>query len=201
MASDEVLFVLIPEWADWEPAVLSAGLRRGFGMWQPRHQVKIVAPCMEPAISIGGFRALPDYTLETAPEDFAALVLVGGSDWFGDAAVRVPPLIDRALGLGAVVGGICDASVFLGAHGYLNEVHHTSNDLSALKARAGSAYTGEAKYHADRQSVRDGSIVTANGAGFLEFAREMFLALEVAPAETVEMAYAAFKSGFYVQPK
>ena len=199
MASNEVLLVLLPEYADWEPAIFAPGLRRGFGMWEPRYVVKTVGPDFDPVSSIGGFRITPDYSIDTAPRDFAALILIGGTNWWGDAAQRVLPLARRAVERGAVLGGICDASMFLGVHGFLNDAHHTSNNLAALKARAGAAYTGEARYHADKQSVWDpeAKIVTANGAGFIEFAKNVFIALEAAPVETIDKVCDAFRSGFF----
>lgn len=197
MAKKTVLFVLLPEYADWEPALLAAGLRRGFGLWALQYEVKTVAPDIGPATSIGGFRVVPDYTIESAPDDFAALILVGGMDWFGDNAKKVLPLVRKAVAKKAVLGAICDASMFLGVNGFLNEVNHTSNDLEALKAKAGAAYTGEARYHRDRQSVRDGNIVTANGVGFIEFARDVLSALNVAPAEKIAEFYRVCKAGFF----
>ncbi len=193
----EVLFVLIEEYADWEPALLAAGLRRGFGLWEPRYAVRVVAPRPEPVTSIGGFRTVPDYTFADAPDDFAALVLIGGTDWFGDDAAAALPLVRRAGENGAVLAGICDASIFLGVHGFLNNVRHTSNGLEYLKEKAGAAYTGEALYQADRPSVGDGNVVTANGAGFIEFARDVLEALDVAPREKLD-AFAAFcKTGMF----
>lgn len=197
MAKQTVLFALIPEYADWEPALLAAGLRRGFGMWEKTYEVKIVAPDREPATSIGGFRVVPDYDFESAPDDFAALILIGGTDWFGPQAKRVLPLVRKALAKNAVLGAICDASMFLGVNGFLNDVNHTSNDLELLKAKAGAAYSGERKYHPDRQSVRDRNIVTANGAGFAEFSRDVLFALDIAPAETIDAFYRICKTGFF----
>ena len=193
---DEVLFVVIPEYADWEPSILAPGLRRGFGLWEPRHEVKVVAPNAEAATSIGGFRCLPDYTFETIPDDFAALVLVGGMGWWGAEAERVVPLVERALACGTVIGAICDASMFLGAHGFLNDVEHTSNDLRALKEKAGPRYTGEKLYRKEPAVVGE-KIVTANGAAFVDFACAMFAALEVAPTDKIEMVRTAFKTGFF----
>lgn len=197
MARDEALFMLILEYADWEPAILAAGLRRGFGLLEPRYIPRVVGLGPEPVLSLGGFRALPDYTLDTAPDDFAALILVGGSGWFGREAAGVLPLVRRAAEIMAVLGGICDGSVFLGVNGFLNEVRHTSNSLSILRTRGGPAYRGGDKYQADSQSVRDGNIVTANGAGFIEFARDVFTALDVAPAPVIDEVYAICKTGFF----
>lgn len=200
IGSGKVLFVLIPEYADWEAAFLAAGLRRGLGLWQPRYSTYTVAPTASPVRSVGGFQVIPDYTFETAPEDIAALILVGGMSWFDEEAVKVVPLVHRALARGAVLGAICDASIFLGVHGFLNEVQHTSNSLELLKAKAGAAYTGEKLYHAEAQSVRDGTMVTANGVGFIEFARDVFTALNVAPQQDIETFHTICKSGFLHYP-
>ena len=111
----EVLFVLIEEYADWEFALLAPGLRRGFGIWEPQYDVRTVAADAGPVMSIGGVRCLPDYTFETIPDDYAALVLVGGMNWWGEEARRVVPLVEQAQARQIVVGAICDASAFLGA--------------------------------------------------------------------------------------
>ncbi len=197
MAKPTVLFLLLPEYAEWEPALLAAGLRFGFGIWEGKYEVKTVAPGPEEVISIGGFRTVPDYTFANAPEEFAALVLVGGRSWRGEEAKAALPLVRRTLEKGAVLGAICDASLFLGVNGFLNKVEHTSNSLALIQQLGGSAYTGASRYHVDKQSVRDKNIVTAAGPGFIEFACEMFIALDAFPKEKIVSFYSAFKSGFY----
>lgn len=42
----------------------------------PKYVNKVVAPTLEPISSIGGFRTLPDYSFDTMPDDYVALVLV-----------------------------------------------------------------------------------------------------------------------------
>ena len=194
---ESVLLMLLPEYADWEASLLAPGLRRGFGLWKKTYNVEIVAPSMEPVLSIGGFKVTPDYCFDSAPDDFAALILVGGMNWFDDNgdAKGVLPLIHKATEKNALLGAICDASKFLAVEGFLNDVDHTSNELEALKTHAGSLYSGESQYQ-HLPSVRDGNIVTANGAGFIEFAQNIFLALDVAPEETIETFFETFKRGF-----
>lgn len=194
--NNEILFVLIPEYADWEFALLAPGLRRGFGMWEPQYEVRTVAAEEGPVMSIGGVRCLPDYTFQTLPDDYAALVLVGGANWWGEEAQRVVPLVKRALARQIVIGAICDASAFLGANGFLNDVNHTSNGLAYLKNRAGSAYSGVARYR-NVPSVRDGKLVTANGTGFLDFTCNMLAALNAAQEKEIEAMRAAFTSGMF----
>ena len=94
-----------------------------------------------------------------------------------------------------VVGGICNASVFLAMHGFLNNVKHTSNTIDYLKQHVGERYTGDSNY-VDQQAVRDGKIITANGTGQLEFCREILYALEADTAEAIEKSYLFYKNGF-----
>ena len=48
----------------------------------------------------------------------------------------------------------------------------------------------------NKQAVRDGNIVTANGIGQLEFCREVLYALEADTAEAIEESYLFYKNGF-----
>lgn len=100
---------------------------------------------------------------------------------------------------GKVLGGICDASAFLGTAGILNDIAHTGNDLNDLKQWAGSAYTGEGNYIA-KQAVRDQNIITANGTAPLEFAKEILLALHAAEEEKIMEWYHFHKLGLYTAP-
>lgn len=108
---------------------------------------------------------------------------------------RVVPIVQDALQRGKIVGAICNASAFMGAHGFLNDVKHTSNTLPYLKQFAGSAYTNEAGYQ-EKQAVSDKNIVTANGTGHLEFTRELLLLLHADTPEKIDAAYDYYKNGF-----
>lgn len=187
----EVLLVLLNEYADWESAFLAAGLRTG-GRYVPR----VVGPTREAVVSIGGFRTLPDYDFQTVPEEYAALVLIGGTGWQSEAAKGVVELVRCARERGKVVAGICNGASFLAAHGFLNEVRHTGNTLEQLKLWGGERYVNEAGY-VERQAVADGGIVTANGTGYLEFSRELLLLLEADAPERIEADYGFQKRGLY----
>lgn len=191
MKQEEVLLVLLNEYADWESAFLAAGLRSG-GRYVPR----TVAPTREAVVSIGGFRTLPDYDFQTLPEEYAALVLIGGIGWQSAAAAGVVDPVQHARDNGRIVGGICNGASFLAAHGFLNDVRHTGNTLEQLKLWGGERYTNEAGY-VERQAVADGGIVTANGTGYLEFSRELLLLLEADAPERIAADYAFQKNGLY----
>lgn len=94
-----------------------------------------------------------------------------------------------------MVGGICNAASFLARHGFLNSVKHTGNGLEQLKLWGGENYTNQSEY-VNEQAVRDGRIVTANGSGYLEFAKELLLLLESDAPEYIEMYYRFQKEGF-----
>ncbi|WP_294596049.1 type 1 glutamine amidotransferase family protein [uncultured Rikenella sp.] len=187
----EVLLVLLNEYADWESAFLAAGLRTG-GRYVPR----VVGPTREVVVSIGGFRTLPDYDFQTVPEEYAALVLIGGTGWQSEEAKGVVELVQSARERGKVVAGICNGASFLAAHGFLNDVRHTGNTLEQLKLWGGERYTNEMGY-VERQAVADGGMVTANGTGYLEFSRELLLLLEANAPERIESDYAFQKNGLY----
>ena len=123
------------------------------------------------------------------------MVLIGEMSWFSLEVELLVPLVEETVGEKKLVARICNASVFLGVHGFFNGVKHTSNTLAYLKQYAGDKYTGEADY-VDKQAVRDGKIVTANGTWQLEFCREILYALEADTAEAIEESYLFYKNGF-----
>lgn len=196
MKVEDVLFVVLDEYADWEAASLAAALNEKPEQGEQRYCVKTVSLSKEPVRSIGGFRMLPDYALDEVGDDFAGVVLIGGNSWRKEESKAVMELVQKALDANKVVGAICDASVFLGMNGVLNDVRHTSNQLEDLKEASAENYTGESDY-AEQQAVRDGKIVTANGSAFLEFGKEMMEALESAPQAEIDEWYEFFKSGYH----
>lgn len=194
--NETVLFVLLDDYADWEAGSLAAALNEEPEGEGRRFDVKTVSLTKEPVKSIGGFTVLPDYGIDDAPETFAGLILIGGNSWRKDGSERVMGLVDKALRQQAVLGAICDATVFLGKNGLLNDVPHTSNHLDDLQDTAGNRYTNKAHY-LEKQAVRSGRLITANGSAFLEFGKEVLEALNAAPRPEIDEWYGFFKKGYY----
>lgn len=194
---NEILYLLLNEYADHEPVFLAEAINCDALAIKtnPKYINKIVAPTLGEVSSCSGFRMLPDYSFESMPEEYAALILIGGYQWQSEDAERVVPIVKRAIESGVVVGAICNGVSFLAKHGFLNNVKHTGNGLEQLKLWGGENYTNEAGY-IHRQAVRDGRIVTANGSGYLEFAKELLLLLENDSPEQIEMFYQFQKEGF-----
>jgi len=149
--------------------------------------------------SIGGFNVLPDYDIQSLPSDYEALILIGGMSWRTEDAKKIKPLVLQCLENKKIVGAICDASVFLGSLGVLNNSKHTSNEINDLKQWAGKEYTGEDNYIME-QAVSGNDIVTANGTATLEFAKLVMLALKIAPDEKIHEWYSFHKLGYYNAP-
>lgn len=195
---NEILYLLLDKYADHEAVFLSSAVacdERSIKA-NPKYVNKIVAPTLDAVRSCSGFRMLPDYSFDTMPEDYAALVLIGGFGWLDEEmAGKVVPIVRRAIDKGLIVGAICNAASFLARHGFLNAVRHTGNGLEQLQLWGGDNYTNSAGY-VDEQAVADRRIVTANGTGCLEFAKEMLLLLENDTPEQIENFYRFNKLGY-----
>lgn len=195
--SSEILYILLPDYAAHESVYLSQAIASDeFALKKnPKYVNKIVAPTLDPVKSIGGFHTLPDYSFETIPDDYAALVMIGGFGWATPIADMVIPIIKNAMERGKIIGAICNAASFMAKLGFLNAVKHTGNGLEQLKLWGGSNYTNPNGYiHA--QAVCDRNIVTANGSATLEFAKELLLLLENDTPERIDMYYQFNKQGF-----
>ncbi len=195
--SNEILYILLPDYAAHEAVYLSQAIASDeFALKEnPKYINKVVAPTLEPVRSIGGFLTVPDYSFETMPDDYAALVLIGGFGWSTPVAQQVAPIVRHAIENGKTVGAICNAASFMAKHGFLNAVRHTGNGVEQLKLWGGENYTNTDGYiHA--QAVSDHNIVTANGSATLEFARELLQILGNDTPQRIEMYYQFNKQGF-----
>lgn len=197
----EILFIILNDFADWEGAYIAPNLNAGVEPGsESKYVVKTVAITKEPVVSIGGFKVLPDYGINDIPADYAGVVLIGGMSWLSPESEAIVPLVKEAIKNKKLVAGICNASVFLGMHGFLNEVKHTSNGLEYLKNYAGTNYTGE-RHYVNESAVRDGNIVTANGFSALEFSYEILYALEADTPQKIERSFRMNKTGVWEDPR
>lgn len=195
--SNEILYILLPDFASHEMVYLMEAISSDEQQLKPnpKYVNRIVAPTADPVNAIGGLKVIPDYTFDNMPDDFAALVLIGGFGWTKPIAEQVLPIIRKAIEKGKIVGAICNGASFLAKCGFLNTVRHTGNGLEQLKLWGGENYTNPDGYiHA--QAVSDKNIVTANGSATLEFAKELLLLLKNDTPERIEMYYQFNKQGF-----
>lgn len=195
--SNEILYILLPDFASHEMVYLMEAVSSDEQQLKPnpKYVNRVVAPSAEPVTAIGGFRVLPDYSFADMPDDYAALVLIGGYGWLTPAADEVAPIVKKAINSAKIVGAICNGASFMAKAGFLNGVKHTGNGLGQLQLWGGDNYTNSDGY-IHQQAVSDKRIVTANGSGVLEFTRELLLLLENDTPERVEMYYQFNKQGF-----
>ena len=194
---NEILYVLLPDFASHEMVYLMEAISSDETQLKsnPKYVNKIVAPTLEAVTAIGGFHVLPDYSIENMPDDYAALVLIGGYGWLTPVADKIAPIVRKAFDKDIIVGAICNGASFMAKHGFLNDVKHTGNGLEQLKLWGGENYANSGSY-IHQQAVSDGGIVTANGSGVLEFTKELLLLLDNDTPERIEMYYQFNKQGF-----
>ncbi|MDO5129189.1 MAG: DJ-1/PfpI family protein [Prevotellaceae bacterium] len=192
----KVLYVLLPQFAEHELPYLTQPLRSdAMAMKEnPKYENKIVAESMEPVEAISGFRVLPDHTFDNIPDDYAALVLIGGYGWKSEAAERVAPLVADAISKGRIVGAICNAASWMASKGFLNSIRHTGNGIEQLQLWGGEVYTNAVGY-VNAQVVSDKNIVTANGSASLDFACEILALLKNDEPKEIEMYKTFYKMG------
>lgn len=195
--SNEILYILLPDFASHEMVYLMEAISSDEQQLKPnpKYVNRIVAPTADPVNAIGGLKVIPDYTFDNMPDDFAALVLIGGFGWTKPIAEQVLPIIRKAIEKGKIVGAICNGASFLAKCGFLNTVRHTGNGLEQLKLWGDENYTNPDGY-IHEQAVSDKNIVTANGSATLEFAKELLLLLENDTPERIEIYYQFNKQGF-----
>ena len=160
--SNEILYILLPDFASHEMVYLMEAISSDEQQLKtnPKYVNKIVAPTAEPVCAIGGFKVIPDYTFDNMPDDYTALVLIGGYGWLTPIADEVKPIVRKAIEKGKIVGAICNGASFMAKCGFLNNVRHTGNGLEQLKLWGCENYTNPDGY-IHSQAVSDRNIVTS----------------------------------------
>ena len=190
MAPEKAVYVLVVEgFADWEPAHALAELRR-----QGQYRVESVGLTLATVESMGGLRVLPSTIVaKVDTADVAAFILPGGDRW---EKSPVEPELEQLLNdldsQGTPIAAICAATVAIARLGLLRGRRHTSNGLEYLRSKV-PGYAEAANY-VDSPAVRDHGLITANGLGDVEFARELFEELNVLSAEDRAAWAAIFRS-------
>lgn len=155
--------------ADWEPALTSAALNKFTDF-----EVITFSKDGNPVRSLGNFNVQPDASLkQVSAEQVDLLLLPGGFGWTEGENLEIKPLLNAVLDSGKTVAAICGATAFLGEHGYLNEVKHTSNHPDYYLKAVAPSYKGRDNYVL-KPSVTDGNLITAGGVSPVEFAEEIF---------------------------
>lgn len=166
-----IAIALTEDFADWEPALLTAAARGYLGV-----EIVTASPDGLPVTSMGGFKVVPEMAYDALnPDAIDALVIPGGMSWEKGTAPDFSDLVHRFRAERRVVAGICAAASALAGTSILNDVAHTGNSLASHQ-RYG-AYDGAALYRDQPKAVSDKGIVTAPGNSPVSFATEVLKAL------------------------
>ena len=174
MPAKAVYLLVVPGFADWEPAHALAELRRHGG-----YRVEVVGLSSAPVESMGGLMVQPSRVLaDVDPTDVAVFILPGGDRW--EASPMEPALLELLRQLDAAripLAAICAATVAITRAGLLRGRRHTSNGRAYLEKQVPD-YHGGADY-VEAPAVRDRGLITASGLADVEFAAELLGELDV----------------------
>ncbi|WP_188204516.1 type 1 glutamine amidotransferase family protein [Desemzia incerta] len=190
MKPKDVLLLLTDDWADWEAAHAIAEVNS-----VPQYTVKTIAVDKLSKTSIGGLRAEIDVSIEeyTDLNNLAMVILPGGFSWHQKRYGKIAAFINQVIAADVPIAAICGATIFLGSHGFLNQVRHTGDSKDFFKEY--TEYEGEDLF-VEAQVIRDKNMITANETAAVEFAYEIYKLLEIDTPEAIEDWYENFKHGF-----
>lgn len=190
MADKAVYLLVIPGFADWEPAHAVAELRRHGG-----YRVEVVGLSSDMVESMGGIRVQPTRSLvDVDPDDVAVFILPGG-DWWEQHPLE-PALKDllHTLDQNRVpIAAICAATTAVARAGLLRGRRHTSNGLRYLQQQV-PEYIEHAAY-VDAPAVSDHGLITASGLADVEFASAIMTELGVLSPDDRTVWTNLFRSG------
>ncbi|MFL5829339.1 MAG: type 1 glutamine amidotransferase family protein [Solirubrobacteraceae bacterium] len=194
MPSETVYLYVTDTMADWEAAYAIAHIERPSWQRSPgRYRVRTVGVSRTPITTMGGVRITPDLALSELSLDDAAVLILTGADTWGPAGAHASALdaARRMLGEGRPVAAICGATYGLARAGLLDDRRHTSNAPVFLDA---SGYAGGGLY-VDEPAVCDRGLITASGVWPVEFAVEIFRALELYEPHVLESWHGLYTTG------
>jgi putative intracellular protease/amidase len=188
--SKAVYLLVVPGFADWEPAHAVAELRR-YG----RYRVEVVGLSPEAVQSMGGLTVQPTTTVQSVdPADVAVFMLPGGDRWEREP---VEPELMALLGAldrhGVPIAAICAATAVIGRAGLIRGRRHTSNSLDYLEQHV-PGYQDRNTY-VDAPAVRDRGLITASGLADVEFAAEIMAETGVLTESDRSLWTRLFRSG------
>lgn len=177
--------------ADWEPAHILCELRKS-----GQFAVKTVGFSPEPVVTMGGVTILPDVTLDKIQAaETAVFILPGGRLWEQQGNERLQALLRDFHAQDVPLAAICGATLEIARAGLTQAVRHTSNIPEYLQGLV--AGYSDLDYYVNEFAVTDQNIVTANGLGSVEFAREILKLLGVYDEADADAWYGMFKHGIY----
>lgn len=187
----KIVVFLFDGFSDWEISYLTPEINKS-----EQFDLVYFSKDGNSVLSMGGLQVKPNASLsEINIEDLDMLILPGGTAWEKGEHKDLNQFAKAVFEKGKPIAAICAATAYLGQLGLLNELKHTSNDLSYLKGMA-PQYQGEDNY-LNSLAVTDKNIITAKGIAPIEFAREIFKTIELYSKPDTEKWFQLFKNGIW----
>lgn len=186
---DTVYFLAFDGFADWHAAHALCEIRRP-GEWR----LRTVGFSLQPVVSMGGLRVVPELTLDQLDLERAALLIVpGGYLWeHGQEGGEAVDAARRVHDAGAPVAAIDSGVLVLARAGLLDACRHTGSWPGHIGTHV-PAYQGADQYDANVLAVSDGGVITASQLGCVEFAREVIRTLDLYSPSDREYWFRLFK--------
>jgi putative intracellular protease/amidase len=193
MVGRNVYLYVFDSMADWEASFAIAGINNPRFQQHPgRYRVVTVGATRQPVTTMGGLRIVPEISLAEVDSSEAAMLILPGGDNWETGGNREAIQLARVFFIESVpIAAICGATLALACAGMLDDFHHTSNSRESLAA---TGYRG-GKFYCDVPAITDEGVITASGMAPLEFAREIFRALDLYSDSSLEAWYSLFKFG------
>lgn len=189
----KIFVFLFDGFSDWEIAYLSPEIKKSSAF-----DLIYFSKDGKPVQSMGGLQVLPQMALaEIQADDIEMLILPGGMPWEKGENTEIDPLVKTLFAKGTTIAAICAATTYLGRHGFLNKLKHTSNNLDYLKMMA-PGYSGD-EYYLNLLAVTGENIITACGIAPVEFAKEVFVKLNLYNEIYTEKWFQLFKNGIWCE--
>lgn len=191
MKKQRIYIFLFDGFSDWEIAYLTPEINKN-----DDYELVYFSKSGDPILSMGGLKVMPDVGLtEVEATDMDMLILPGGTAWEVSENSEIKALVMGQFMSGRSIAAICAATTYLAQLGLLDRVNHTSNDLKYLK-RIAPKYQGEGNYMSSL-AVSDDNVITANGIAPIEFAKEIFLKINLYDVDHTEKWFQLFKNGIW----
>lgn len=191
MTTETVHVGIYDTFADWEIGAATAHINKVDEMQRQsgRYRVVTVGLTLDPIVTMGGMRITPDVTLDQVdPADSAMLILAGSETWESGVLEPFSTKAREFLAADTPVAAICGATGGLAMAGLLDDRDHTSNAVEYLSALG---YGGASRY-IDTEAVTDRNLITAGATCPFEFAREIFIALDLYAPDKLAAWYQLF---------
>jgi putative intracellular protease/amidase len=189
MPAKAVYLLVVPGFADWEPAHAVAELRRN-----GQYRVEVVGLSTDSVQSMGGITVQPTRSIaDVQPADVAVFILPGGDRWEQPLEPELQALLSTLDRHQVPIAAICGATVAIARAGLIRGRRHTSNGLAYLRQQVPQYAEQEA--YVDAPAVRDRGLITASGLADVEFASEIMSELGVLSSDDRTLWTTIFRSG------